>query len=404
MMSLATFEAQLDEAASKAKAAAYPLKFHGDVDDAPLKEWLVNKTIPKVGKGILAGQWGTYKSFLAKDLARGVMTKTPFAGRAVMRQGAVLFVAAEGQDEVRVRLEGIARDKIARIENFRDAKPVDPTRLPFAWIETCPRLTADDAAETLCAIVAEARRALEARFSLPLALVIIDTLMVASQFRDANDAAEAQRVMSVLDAAAREAEAFVLAVDHFGKDVTTGTRNSSAKEGAADAVLALLGDRDIAGNVSNSRLAVRKVRGAPTGEAIPFKMREVIVYENAGYDAVTTLVVDWDEHATTRPADEPARAKRWPRSLAIFKKALDYALTSSGKRMRPFVDGPEVLAAEREAVRAEFMKTYEADNADAKRAAFSRSVKAALAAELMNAREIGDAEAAATFLWPLVQP
>src|SRR5271170_393156 len=43
----------------------------------------------------------------------GVMTKTLFAGRRVDRQGGVLFIAAEGQDEVRVRLAGLALDKVA---------------------------------------------------------------------------------------------------------------------------------------------------------------------------------------------------------------------------------------------------------------------------------------------------
>ena len=38
--------------------------------------------------------------------------------------------------------------------------------------------------------------------------------------------------------------AFVVGVDHFGKDAETGTRGSSAKEGRADTVLASLADRD----------------------------------------------------------------------------------------------------------------------------------------------------------------
>ena len=79
--------------------------------------------------------------------------------------------------------------------------------------------------------------------------------MPAAGFKDANDASENQRVMDVLTNVAMEAEPLVLAVDH--KDVTTGTRNSSVKEAAVDAVLALLADRDLAGNVSNPRLAIR---------------------------------------------------------------------------------------------------------------------------------------------------
>jgi RecA-family ATPase len=216
----------------------YELKWHGEADDTPLKEWLVDKTLPKKGKAVLAGQWGTYKTFVALDLCCSVMTRSVFAGHAVHRQGGVLFIAAEGQDEVRVRLEGIAREKVAKAtpgDTRNEAEPVDPTRMPFAWAEACPRLTADDALAKLRAMVSAAARGMRERFGLPLALIVIDTLMPAAGFKDANDASENQRVMDVLTNVAMEADALLLVVDHFGKDVTTGTRNSSVKEAAVDA-------------------------------------------------------------------------------------------------------------------------------------------------------------------------
>jgi hypothetical protein len=67
----------------------------------------------------------------------------------------------------------------------------------------------------------------------------------------------------------------------------------------------LLADRDIAGNVSNPRLAIREVRSAPTGQEIPFTVRPVTVYENVGYDAVTTLVVEWGEAKAVNSAPSP---------------------------------------------------------------------------------------------------
>ena len=69
------------------------------------------------------------------------MTKTPFAGRAVHRQGGVLFIAAEGQEQVRVRLEGVALGKVAQIEPDEDAVKIDPARMPFAWTTRSPRLS-----------------------------------------------------------------------------------------------------------------------------------------------------------------------------------------------------------------------------------------------------------------------
>jgi hypothetical protein len=43
----------------------------------------------------------------------------------------------------------------------------------------------------------------------------------------------------------------------------TGTRNSPVKEDAVEAVLALIADRDVAGTVTNQRLAIRKLKGGP---------------------------------------------------------------------------------------------------------------------------------------------
>jgi len=67
-----------DQGAS-APAEKYPLKFHGDPDDTPLKSWLLDKALPEAGVAILSGQWGTFKTFLAFDLASAVMTKASFA-------------------------------------------------------------------------------------------------------------------------------------------------------------------------------------------------------------------------------------------------------------------------------------------------------------------------------------
>jgi hypothetical protein len=92
------------------------------------------------------------------------------------------------------------------------------------------------------------------------------------------------------------------------------------------------------------------------------------------------------------PGEAPLKTRQWPKSLVVFKRVLDKTLGESGKRMRLFSDGPEVLAANRDAVRAEFLKTYSADTQRAKSTAFNRSVKRALEESLMCSREIDGKE------------
>jgi hypothetical protein len=56
--------------------------WYGDeaVEDA--RSWLVYGTMAEVGAGLLSGQWGTYKTFVADDIAAAVMTGTPIFGGA----------------------------------------------------------------------------------------------------------------------------------------------------------------------------------------------------------------------------------------------------------------------------------------------------------------------------------
>ena len=81
--------------------------------------------------------------------------------------------------------------------------------------------------------------------------------------------------MNWLAELSRQTGAFVLAVDHFGKAVETGTPGISAKEAAADVVLALLADREITGNMSHTRMALRKLRAGNVGTETPFDLRVV---------------------------------------------------------------------------------------------------------------------------------
>ena len=118
-----------------------PMYAHGDPDPRPLKSWLVKGLIPACGHGLLAGQWGTYKTFVALELTTALMTAQPFLGGIVKRQCGVLFLAAEGADEIRLRLNAAVREKCG-----------DMPRAPFRWYETTPVLLQKGALEKLVAM------------------------------------------------------------------------------------------------------------------------------------------------------------------------------------------------------------------------------------------------------------
>jgi len=235
---------------------------------------------------------------------------------------------------------------------------------------------------------------------LPLVLIVIDTIIAAaglSKSGDENDAAIGQTIMRQLASLAQATGAFVLGIDHFGKSAETGTRGSSAKEGAADVVLALLGEKAITGAVTNARLALRKSRAGASGQEFPFSVRVVDLGVDDSSRPTTSLVVDW-----LAGPSQAAKAERssWSKSLRLLQRALMNVLVEHGSDQQPFHDGPVLRAVDIEIVRTEFYKSYAADGdarqkQNARRQAFNRAIRDAQERSLIGIREVGEA----TLIW-----
>jgi hypothetical protein len=384
-------------AENPAEPASTPEIFwHGINYHRELRPWLIRDLIPQQGQGLASGQWGTGKTFAVLDLAASIMTGIPFAAYEVCRRGGVLFVAAEGANEIAPRLEGVVNQKLRL--NPAAVGDANLDKLPFAWIEECPSLKDEASFERLVGLALTAAKKMKEEFNVDLVLIIIDTLSAAADFADANDAAEGQRIMNRLNALSRRTGAFALAVDHFGKDATTGTRGSSAKEAAADVVVALLADRAVNGTLKNTRMAVRKLRGGATGAETPFKLKEVELNAFA-----TTCVVEWNPALGIEEGATKAKLK-WPKSLRIFRQALLEALSDAGVHGVPFYDGSEVKWVQDHKVKAEFFAAYpvnsdtEEQKKDAKRAAWGRALKNASELGLIGTRLINGFD----YLWVAV--
>ncbi len=121
----------------------FELFWHGKEYNRERRSWLVKELIPETGRGLASGQWGTAKTFVMLDLAASIMTATAFAGREIKRRGGVLFVAAEGANEIRVQLEGVVEQKLrpSALASGALGQPMsaDLEVLPFGWIEDCPK-------------------------------------------------------------------------------------------------------------------------------------------------------------------------------------------------------------------------------------------------------------------------
>ena len=142
-----------DSEPAKPDSALPPMYTFGDPDPRPIKSWAIKRLMPAIGHGVLAGQWGTYKTFAVFDLAAAMMTGQPFLGYPVKRQCGVLLLAAEGADEVRLRMQAVIA-----------AKCGDMPRAPFCWYETAPVLLHKDSVKLLVDMGTQAAAALESEF------------------------------------------------------------------------------------------------------------------------------------------------------------------------------------------------------------------------------------------------
>jgi hypothetical protein len=192
----------LDDEAPEQDPNLPRLHTHGSPDPRPLKAWLIKHLIPQVGHGLLSGQWGAGKTFAFLDLAASLITGQPWLEHVVKRQCGVLLVAAEGADEVRLRLDAVVREKCGNLPCA-----------PFYWYESAPLLLHKDAVEKLIAMARQAEASLQEKFGLPLGLIGIDTIAACAGYRQAGDEydnAVGQAVMNALKAIAQELGCFVL--------------------------------------------------------------------------------------------------------------------------------------------------------------------------------------------------
>jgi len=183
-------------------------------------EWIVNDLLPVKSYAMLYGPFGTYKTFVALDIALSVATG--FAQQSnwvVARPGPVLFLAGEGRSGLRARVQAWEREhwKGNHAEGFHLGDPV-----PLVSEDMTPLF--------------EAAKRLSSEYR----LVVIDTVGRAMQGLNENAQENASAFTGLVQRFQRELGAAVLAIHHTGHDTkSTHARGSSVFGADADALYRL---------------------------------------------------------------------------------------------------------------------------------------------------------------------
>lgn len=237
------------------------------------------------GASVVYGPSNTGKSFFMLDLAASVATGQHFRDQLETEQGAVVYVALEGETGMHNRIEAMHRVDLL------------PREAPLFLIFDPVNLLTEGHAARLAESVATAASQSET----PCKLVVLDTMSRAMAGADENKPADMTAAVAAIDAVRAATGAHVAVVHHSGKDEARGSRGHSSLRAAVDTEIEIIRPEGQA--VSTAR--VTKQRDLPFGPPMPYTLRVVELGTNRRGKPITSCVVKHEDEimaATTRKA------------------------------------------------------------------------------------------------------
>lgn len=224
-------------------------------------QWIVKGLLPRAELCVLFGESGSGKSFLALDLAGAVARGLPWRGRRV-RQGRVVYVAAEGAGGFRNRLVAYAeRQGIALAD------------VPMDIIADVPNLLMKDDALAVARAIGKAD------------VVIVDTFAQVTPGGNENAGEDMGRALAHCKGIHRATSALVVLVHHAGKDASKGARGWSGLRAAADAEL------EVTRQGNFRQLRTSKQKDGDDDQAWGFGLETVNIGIDEDGDPITSCVV-----------------------------------------------------------------------------------------------------------------
>ncbi len=232
-----------------------------DIKDEPV-EWLIEKVLPKRGFAALYGPPGSFKSFIALDIAAAIARGAQWMGQDSLpsQNGAVVYIAGEGHGGIGARI------KACRIHHEIDAG------IPIYILRHQINLrSSTEDINTLMLAVAE----LAETRQLKIDLIVIDTLARAFGGGNENSSEDMGAFITSCGHLQQVFEAALLVIHHSGKDQAKGLRGHSSLLGAVDTELELLRFDDQPRGV----LTVSKQKDGEDGVRYGFEMVEIEIEE-----------------------------------------------------------------------------------------------------------------------------
>jgi hypothetical protein len=249
------------------------------IQDEPV-EWLIEGVIPKGSFTALYGPPGSFKSFIALDIAEAIATGRTWMGKEVKQTGAVLYLAGEGFGGIGARI------KACKIHHqTEDGAPIYIVRHQLNL-----RSSAEDFNALMMAVVT-----LVEQTGMEFSLAIVDTLARAFGGGNENSSEDMGAFITAMGKVQEFLNCALMVLHHSGKDAAKGLRGHSSLLGAVDTELELLRfDEQMKGV-----LTISKQKDGADNERFGFEMVEVEI-RPAGLalsDPVVSLAVQASDSA-----------------------------------------------------------------------------------------------------------
>ncbi len=225
-----------------------------EIANLPDPRWLVDGMLIENAFGLLYGAPGTGKSFVAISLALAIARGGEWWGKAVQRQGLVVYVSSEGTSDMKHRLAAYGLHW-----------QVDVAALPFLLIpDSMSFMEPYDVAKLAATLDRVVRR-----HGQPV-MIVIDTVSRVLPGADENLQRDMTQFIRTCDVLRERYGATVLGVHHSSR--AGNLRGSTVFDGAADALFSL--ERD-AEHRHLGNLRAEKVKAAADGWVLPFQLEVV---------------------------------------------------------------------------------------------------------------------------------
>ena len=250
-----------------------------EIQDEPV-EWLIEGVIPVGSFTALYGPPGSFKSFIALDIAEAIATGRSWMGRPVKQTGAVLYLAGEGFGGIGARI------KACKIHHqTEDGAPIYIVRHQLNL-----RSSAEDFNALMLAVVQ-----LVEQTGMEFSLAIVDTLARAFGGGNENSSEDMGAFITAMGKVQEFLNCALMVLHHSGKDAAKGLRGHSSLLGAVDTELELLRfDEQLKGVIT-----ISKQKDGADNERFGFEMVEVEI-RPAGLglsDPVVSLAVQSSDSA-----------------------------------------------------------------------------------------------------------